>query len=89
MPHGHGLTLQSLRREVHRGTSSVVSDIVSPSRPPNDRNDELTTALGEKADAPDTKARESRSFMVIICVLLTRGCARLMRKAKYVRVPPY
>ena len=47
---------------------------------PNDRNDELTTALGEKADTPDIKARESRSFMVS-CVLNGREDVRLMRKA--------
>ena len=46
------------------------------------RNDELTTALGEKADAPDTKARESRSFMVIICVLLDERCVRLLVDAE-------
>ena len=40
---------------------------------PNDKNDELTTALGEKADTPDIKARESRSFMVS-CVLFCVSC---------------
>jgi hypothetical protein len=52
---------------------------------PNDRNDELTTALGEKADTPDIKARESRSFMVS-CVLNGREDVRLMRKANSIFV---